>query len=167
MRKQNWLILVTLALVSVFAIGCSGGQKANIGEVSKGKDDQAAIKEVVEAYYTECKNFAWENFDKEAGLEFWTAEGRQQYLAEEADSFAESVEQQKISNQLKGIEIQDINIEDNKAVVNLVSQEEWSSEVTEGLNGTFQGYGQLELQKNEQTWQIQSYDFHLVKIEKK
>jgi hypothetical protein len=52
------------------------------------------------------------------------------------------------------------------AVVNLVSQEEWSSEVTEGLNGIFQGYGQLELQKNEQTWQIQSYDFYLVKIEK-
>jgi hypothetical protein len=165
-KKQVWFILTALVLVLVFAIGCSCGQKANIGEVSKDKDDEAAIKEVVEAYYAEAKNFKWDNFDPEAGLEFWTAEGREQYLAEEAESLAESVERQKLSSQLKGIEFQDINIEDKKAVVSLVSQEECASKVTEGLNGLFQGYGTLELQKSEQTWQIENYDFHLVKIEK-
>lgn len=166
MKKQIWFTLVTLVLVSLLAMGCSLGQEANIGEVSEGKDDQAAIKEVVEAYYAQHKNFEWQNFDKEAGLEFWTAEGREQYLAEEADSLAESVKRQKLSIQLKDMDIHDIKIEGNKAVVDLVSQEECSSEVTEGLNGMFQGYGQLELQKKEQTWRIQSSDSRLLKVEK-
>ena len=164
MKKQSWLALVTLVLVVVFAFGCSCGQKAKIGEVSEGKDDETAIKEVVEAYYAEFKNFKWKNFDSEAGLEFWTEEGRKQYLAEEAAELKESVEEQKISTELKEIEFQNINIEDDQAMVSLIALEECSSEVTEGLNGPFQGHDQLELRKNEQTWQIQSRDSQLIKM---
>ncbi|MDD4146687.1 MAG: hypothetical protein PHS83_06330 [Clostridia bacterium] len=164
MRKQKWFMLVTIVLVALFAVGCSWGQKTKLGEVGGKKDDEAAIKEVVEAYYAKLKNFEWESFDKEAGLEFWTTEGRERYLAEEADSLAESVKKQKLSIQLKEIEFKEIKIEENKAAVNLVSQEQCSSEVTKDLNGAFQGYGQLELQKKEQTWQIESSNFQLIKF---
>jgi hypothetical protein len=164
MRKQKWCIGLVLVLIAVFAVGCSWGKQTKIGEVGGKKDDETAIKEVVEAYYAKLKNFKWDNFDKETGLEYWTAEGRERYLAEEADSLAESVKQQKLSIELKGIEFKEIKIEENKATVNLVSQEQCSSEVTKDLNGAFQGYGQLELQKKEQTWQIESSNFQLIKF---
>ena len=76
-------------LVLIVAVGC--GQKANIGEVSKDKDDEAAIK-VVEAWMRRLRIL----------IRIITAGGRvgildsgrsEQYLAE-AESLAESVERQ-------------------------------------------------------------------------
>lgn len=165
MKKSVWFVVSILVLAIVFALAYSWWPEASSSVASGDKEDETVIKEVVEAYYDQTKNFKWDKFDSEIGMEYWTEEGWEQYLVEEGGSFAELVKEQKVSCQLLGIDFQEINVENNEARVTLVSQEKFTGKSAEGLNGIFQGHGTLELQKIEQTWQIQSYDFYLVKIE--
>lgn len=163
MRKMISLILLTTFLL--LSVGCSCSQQTVIGEVNESKDDEAAIKEVVEAFYQANKNFDWQKIEPKAGLEYWTAEDGERFLEEEANSWVEFVKTQKFSSKLKGLDFEEIKIEENEASVEVVSREEFTSEEDENLDGIFRGFGFLKLHKNEQLWQIVDYDFHFVKIE--
>lgn len=164
MKKQVLLILAVLTLV--FFAGCSMSKDESIiGMVDAQHNDETAIKEVTEAYYKALKNFTWEDFNKEAGMEYWTEEGKTEYLKTEAVSLEESVKKLKISSEFKGIQFQKITVNGEKALVNITSNEKCNSEVNENLQGVMLGNDELELRKIDNCWRIHKRTSTLMKID--
>jgi hypothetical protein len=151
-------------MILLQVVSCNGEKMAVIGEVSGSKSDEAATKEVIEAFYNEIKNFNWEEYKKEPGISYCSSEYQKELHEEYYSKLEESVIRQKITSNLQDIEFIDINIDNDKATVNLISYEECSSLVNEVLNGAFQGQDSVELIKENDIWRISNRSSQLLKV---
>lgn len=157
MRKIYFTVFLVLSLLvySVMLVGCNNNDNQAItGQVTAGKNDDAAIKEVINSYYEKTKNFNWENLNIEAGLELWTDSGKKATQENDLPKLKESILRQKITTKLSNVEIVNIKIEGTKAVINVNVMEEVSSLENEVLNGKVQSQDIIELQKENDIWRI-------------
>lgn len=158
MKKRNLLIIAVLILCIALAwVFFSSSQI--IGQVNNHKTDEEAIKEVVTSYFEKIKNYHWNNYNKEKGLEFWTEEGKDELLnnPDKLSALEKSIKENKISRKLTEQKITTLNIQDNQAEVKASTFEESTSE-DERFNGTVKTYETLKLVKEKDIWRIQKRD---------
>ena len=158
MRKRN-LPIIAISILCIILAWFFFSSLNTIGQVSKNKTDEEAIKEVVTSYFEKIKNYHWNNYNKEKGLEFWTGESKDELLnnPEKLPALEKSIKENKTSRKLIEQKITTLNIQDNQAEVKASTFEKSTSE-NERFNGTVKTYETLTLVKEKDIWRIQKRD---------
>lgn len=101
MKHKVALLICCIVAITLF-LGCSQKEAKNptVGQVTSTNNDNQAIQDVINSYYGRIENFDWKTFDKQAGLEYWTEEGKADQINNSIDKLQESVQRQKINSKL-------------------------------------------------------------------
>lgn len=148
------LFLTSIILILVLFAGCSSSK---IGVVTGAKTDEQAIKEVVTEYFNAIKNYQWDKYNKNSGLELWTTEGKNDLLNDpkKLPNLEKSIKDNKISHALIDSTISEIKINGTEASVKAVTNEKSTSENIQ-FAGTVRSEETLILVKQNKTWKISS-----------
>ncbi len=160
---KKFLAVTLLLLISFSLFGCG---KAEIGEVTGSKTDEEAIKEVVTEYFKSIKNYEWDTYNKEDGLEFWTEEGKEDLLNDEKKlpNLEKSIKENEISRELLSTNINKVEIEGDTAVVEAVTEEN-SVSTDERFVGLVRSFETITLEKENEIWRISSRSAQITVIQ--
>jgi hypothetical protein len=158
MKKQNKIVLA-VSIILIISAWYFFSTANIIGQVNEKNTDEEAIKQVVTSYFKMIKNYEWNNYKKEKGLELWVKENQEEQLnnPEKLPALEKSIKDNKISRKLIEYSITSVKINDNTAVVNATTIEESNSE-SETFKGTIKTYETLTLAKANNLWRIQNRD---------
>ncbi|PKM90107.1 MAG: hypothetical protein CVU87_03135 [Firmicutes bacterium HGW-Firmicutes-12] len=167
--KKITFILILLSLISISSVACSpsGSQATGIGLVTDDKNDEEAIKEVVSAYFQAIKNYEWESYDMNDGLEYWTNKGKEEWLSNpnKLPNLKKSIQENEISRVLQESEIDVIEINGDAATVEAITIE-MSKSINPHFSGKVQSYESLVLIKNNNAWRITDRSAQVLVIRK-